>query len=401
MRVLLIDVNCKNSSTGKIVYVLYNKLREDGHEVAIAYGRGEKIEQDNIYKFGVDLETNIHAALARVTGLNGYFSPLSTHRLLKFIEQYNPDIIHIHELHAYFVNLKPLIQFVKKRGTNIIWTFHCEYMYTGKCGYVYDCNQWRRECRQCPAIREYPKSLWIDRTRTMFNMKRALLQDLEMIVVCPSQWLAKHVRQSFLKGKRVEVIHNGIDTETIFYPRETNDLCKKFGLEDKKIILAVAPNIMDERKGGAHILEVSKRFGDDVVFVMIGAEETVWHSSNILMIRRTKNQHELAQWYSLANIFLICSKKENFPTTCLEALSCGTPVVGFDAGGTKETAPNELGIFVEYMDYSGLEAAINSLLNTSVNRTTIREKAVSMYAKDVMCQNYIRLYESMAQEEKM
>lgn len=181
-RVLLIDVNCKKSSTGKIVYELYQNIRADG--------RGEKIVEQSIYKFGIDWETYIHALLSRVTGYNGCFSPISTKRLIKFIDQFKPDIIHIHELHSYFVNIKPLINYIKRHNIPLIWTFHCEYMYTGKCGHAGECNNFMYKCGNCPKVREYPKSLFIDKTRQMLASKRTLLEDLDFKIITPSQWLA-------------------------------------------------------------------------------------------------------------------------------------------------------------------------------------------------------------------
>lgn len=403
MRVLLIDVNCKYSSTGKIVYDLYNKLREEGHEAAIAYGRGEKICEENIYKFGIDVETYMHAVLARITGYNGFFSFFSTRRLIKFIDDFHPDVIHIHELHAYFVNIVPLIRCIKKNKIKVVWTFHCEYMYTGKCGYAYNCDKWKKECGKCPAVEQYPKSLLFDRTRTMFRLKKTLLQDLDVVIVTPSQWLADRVKQSFLCEKPIKVIHNGIDTQAIFYPRDciSSDIYTEYNLEEKKVVLSVAPNILEERKGGRHVLKLSEEFSDDVVFVLIGADTTMRYASNVWLIERTKDQNELAEWYSLADLFLICSNKENFPTTCLEALSCGTPVVGFDAGGTRETAPDQMGVFVDYMDYTGLKNAICDFFKVLPDKMTIRQRAVSLYAREVMCENYIAVYETQIKEKEL
>lgn len=172
-RILLIDVNCKNSSTGKIVYDLYQNLRNDGREAAVCYGRGEKIEEENIFKFGLDWETNIHALCARITGYNGCYSYISTWRLIRFIDEFKPDVIHIHELHAYFVNIRPLLSYIKKKNIKVVWTFHCEYMYTGKCGHAYECTKYQKECGNCPNPKGYPKSLFFDRTREMFQMKKS------------------------------------------------------------------------------------------------------------------------------------------------------------------------------------------------------------------------------------
>lgn len=270
-RILLIDVNCKQSSTGKIVYDLYQNIRADGRKAAICYGRGSLIEEEDIFKFGIDTETKIHAGLARVTGYNGYFSPISTQRVINYIEEFKPDIIHIHELHAYFVNIKPLIECIKQKGIPVVWTFHCEYMYTGKCGYAYECSKFQTECHNCPAVKDYPKSMFIDKTKQMFRMKKKLLEDMDFTIVTPSQWLADRVKLSFLKEKDIKVIHNGIDT-SVFHPTDTSDLRKELNIPDGyKIVLAVAPDIMSERKGGQWVLRLAERMrGQKVMFVLVG-----------------------------------------------------------------------------------------------------------------------------------
>lgn len=272
-RVLLIDVNCKYSSTGKIVYNLFEGLKKDGRKVAVCYGRGDKIQEKGIYKFGLDWETNIHAALARITGYNGYFSPISTKRLISYIEKFKPDVIHIHELHAYFVNIKPLLKYIKKKKIKVIWTFHCEYMYTGKCGHAYDCKKYMSGCSNCPAIKEYPKSFLFDKTKQMYLTKKKLLEDMDVEIISPSKWLADRVKLSFLKDKKIQVIHNGIDIN-IFHPMDTDDLKKQLDISQKdKVVIAIAPDIMTERKGGIQVLKLAKTMIDQsVVFVLVGAK---------------------------------------------------------------------------------------------------------------------------------
>lgn len=272
-KILLIDVNCKGSSTGKIVYDLYQNIREDGRKSAICYGRGSLVEGEDIFKFGIDMETKIHAGLARLTGYNGCFSPISTKRLIKFIDKYKPDLIHIHELHAYFVNIKELIKHIKKKNIPVVWTFHCEYMYTGKCGYAYDCLNFQDSCGNCPAVKDYPKSLIFDKTRQMLSMKKALLSDWNLSIVTPSEWLADRVRMSFLKDKRIVVIHNGIDTD-IFKPVDSSDLRRELGIpNENKVVLAVAPDIMSDRKGGKWVLKLAERMKDEkTTFVLVGGD---------------------------------------------------------------------------------------------------------------------------------
>ncbi len=396
MKVLLIDVNCKNSSTGNIVYSLYERLLADGHKAAICYGRGPRIAQTGIYKFGLDIETCIHAGLARVTGLNGCFSPFSTGRLLRYIKKFQPDVVHIHELHAYFVNIAPLLRYLKKNNIKTVWTFHCAYMYTGKCGVTHGCQKWLTDCKHCPQVRSYPQSWLFDFAAVMFRRKKKLLQKFDCTIVTPSRFLADQVNRSFLKGKPLSVIPNGIETSDCFHPRsqaECQALLEAYGLQDKQVILSVAPNIMSTQKGGPTVLELSKRFvGEKVHFVLVGADENAAPAPNVTLIKRTADQQELALWYSAADVFLICSRYENLPTTCLEAMCCGTPVVGIDSGGTKETVPAPFGLFTEPDDLCRLEEAVRQHLQQKVHASDISKAGIALYDQQVMYRAYLTLY---------
>ncbi len=398
MKILLIDVNCKYSSTGKIVYDLHRRLLADGHESSVAYGRGDVIDEPGIYKFGIDSETKVHALLARITGRNGCFSPKSTRNLIEYIKEFKPDIVHIHELHAYFVNISELLEFLKQQQIPVVWTFHCEYMYTGKCGFAYECQKYKEGCGKCPYLREYVSSFGIDKSAQLLKKKKAAIAGLNLkAIVTPSKWLADKTRETYLGDNNIQVIHNGIDTDGIFYPRpKDDDLRKQFGIQpDARLILAVAPNIMDVRKGGQTVLELADTM-PDTQFVLVGADETKRHSENVQLIARTKNQDELARWYSEADLFIICSKAENFPTTCIEALCCGTAVVGIDACGTKETAPEPYGTFVpnDAQVISSLSQACDTQLARALTSEEIRTFAVTHYDNAVMYNSYLNVYNS-------
>lgn len=383
MRVLLIDVNCKHSSTGQIVYDLFRRLNENGHDAVVCYGRGELIKETGIYKFGMDWETRIHAALARITGLNGYYSFFSTLRLIKFIDKYKPDVIHIHELHAYFVNIKMLVEYIKKKKIKIVWTFHCEYMYTGKCGHANDCLRFLEGCGKCPSVRDYPKSIFIDRTKTMFRDKKTLLQDMDFTIITPSQWLADRVKMSFLKEKDIQVVYNGIDTENVFYPRtagETNILKATYGLEADKIVLSVAADIMTNGKSGPVVLEICSLL-PEVTFVLVGGDETKWVRKNVLLISRTNSQNELAAWYTLADMLLLCSKKETFAMPCAESLACGTQVVGFKCGAPETVFSEPYAQFLDYVDYKSLIKLIRYKLKNPVDEDSCRTYGMEFSTK--------------------
>ena len=385
-RILLIDVNCKNSSTGNIVYDLYCAARADGRNASICYGRGEIVEGEYIYKFGLDWETYIHAALSRITGYNGCFSPLSTKRLIKYINEFKPDIIHIHELHAYFVNIKVLINYIKKKKIPLVWTFHCEYMYTGKCGHALECDRFKLSCGDCPHVRDYPKSLLFDKSAQMLRQKKEMLKDLDFKIITPSKWLADRVEMSFLKEKPISVIHNGIDI-SVFYPRADINIYEILNIDDeKKIIVSVAHNIMSEAKGGRYIVDLACDDNNrNLQYILVGVEDsnvesdwtkTVLYNSEVIkysvkcynngnkvyFVSPIKNKDLMACLYSAADIFLLTSVKETYSLPCAEALCCGTPVIGFKSGAPETISLPPYSVFVPYGEMEKLKEQIGSSL---------------------------------------
>jgi len=399
MKVLLIDVNCKHSSTGKIVYDLYTELNNQGHEAAICYGRGPLVTEKNIFKFGIDIETYFHAFMTRVTGLTGVYSPISTRRLINFIELFQPDVVHIHELHAYFVNIAPVMNYLKLKNIKTVWTFHCEFMYTGKCGHAHDCNNWKTECNSCPQLHEYPKSIWLDFTKYMFNRKKKLFSDFnKLTIVTPSNWLADRVRLSFLKDKEIKVIHNGIDTQNTFYPREYKHLKSKHNLIEEKIILAVAPNLMSDAKGGKWVLKLAQLLqSENIKFILIGVDNlSKDYGDNIIALGRTTDQVELAEYYSMADLTLLTSLKETFSLVSAESLACGTPVVGFDSGAPNEIAPEGYGMFVEYGDVESLsENVYHFFCDEEIlkSKNECAKYGKEKYSKLSMIKGYLNLYQ--------
>lgn len=390
MRILLIDVTCKVGSTGKIVYDLYTELNNQGHVAGIAYGRGPLVNEPNTYKFGIDIETAFHVLMNRITGIHGSFSLLSTLRLINYIEKFKPEVIHIHELHGYFVNINMIMNYISKKDIKVIWTFHCEYMYEGK-GHVYSINEDKSWSRK----REYPRSWFFDFSkRNVKRYKKSFDRFNKLTIVSPSVWLADRIKKTFLIRFEIKVINNGINQE-VFKPKDSTYLIEKYNLLNKKIILSVAPNLMSEHKGGKKVLELAKMLkNSNYYFILIGAKkEEIEYHENILMIPRTENQSVLADYYSLADIFMTLSVRENFPTTCIESLSCGTPVIGFDTGGTSETAIYPYGKFFEYPNLNAIKDYL--LSDITLNKNTIANEIIEYskkYSKINMLESYIQLY---------
>ena len=394
MRVLLLDVNCKYSSTGKIVYDLYTQLRRNGHEAAIGYGRGTLVREEYIYRFSPQWEVYIHALLTRITGYTGRYSPIATRRLIRIIKKFQPDVVHLNDMHGYFVNIIPLVEYLKKSKIKTVWTFHCEFMYTGKCGHSYECTQWQEKCYKCPRLKDYPQSWFWDKTEKMFMEKKNAFENFsDLVIVSPSKWLANRIRLSFFKDKDIRVIYNGIDT-SIFRRKDVAKLRKQLQLNNKKIILAVAPNIMSKNKGGNYVIKLAERMPEQY-FIMIGvSEKNLTTPDNVKTIENIKDQNLLSLYYSLADVFIICSERENYPTTCIEAAACGAPIVGFDVGGTAETVVEENGIFVPYGNIDALQKGVERFLKG--DRELLTDKRD--YSKERMFKEYLKLYEDICRK---
>ncbi len=405
MKVLFVDVNYKNSSTGKIVYDLSEQLKQNGHQAKVLFGRGVAIDNNSAHRIASVPEVYFDALMTRVTGLVGNHSHFSTNKLISEIESYEPDVVHLHELHGYYINIRQVIEYLKVRNIPVAWTFHCEFMYTGKCGYAYECEQWKTECIKCPQLKEYPASMYFDFTNFMFNQKKLYMDNFHNLeIVTPSKWLADRVKLSFLKDKNISVIHNGIDTTDIFYPRETEHLIKKHNLADKKIIVAVAPDIMNERKGGDWVLKLAARFDNSYRFIMIGLKDDIDNPpENVIGIKRTENQVELAEYYSISDLSLLTSLKETFSLVTAESLACGTPVIGFDSGAPVEVAPLGYGCFVPYGDIGALEVSIRKFYNKKLvfkDSLECRNFAISRYSKEQMYLDYFNVYQKINDKGK-
>jgi putative colanic acid biosynthesis glycosyltransferase len=395
MKILLIDVNYKNSSTGKLVFDLKKGIDGSGHEAFIAYGRGKNTIDKNVFKFGIKIETYIDAFLTRITGLVGYFSFFSTLRLLKFINKIKPDLIHIHEIHAYFLNIPMFLRYLaNKSNIKLIWTFHSEFMYTGKCGYSLSCEKWKSNCNRCPLIKDYPKVYFFDFTNFMFNHKKKLISNLKnLTIVTPSDWLTNRTKLSFFSNFPIITINNGINTLNTFH---CYDYDPKIFLNyklPKNYVISVAPNIMDTRKGGKNVIQIAKLL-PHVNFVMVGFKEIPKDlPANVLPILKTSNQIELAKLYSFAKLFLITSTIENFPTTCIEALCCGTKIIGFNVGGTAESIKNtEFGYFYRYGDFHSISRKINQIINLDYDKSLVSKFGIENYDLEVCLNSYMNFY---------
>ena len=343
MKILMINIVCGIRSTGRICTDLACELEIQGHEVKIAYGRYEVPDkfQKFAVKIGSDFDVKLHALKARLFDSCGFGSKNATKKFIAWVKNFNPDVIHLHNIHGYYINIEILFDYLRTCGKKIIWTLHDCWAFTGHTAYceALNCEKWRTGCGSCPGLKNYPKS-FIDRSAENWHKKKNLFQNIpNMTIITPSNWLAGLVKKSFLSDYPVKVINNGIDTSKFFNIK--SDFRKTYGLENKFLLLGVA-TAWDEMKGLNDYIKLSEKLSDDYKVVLVGLtpEQIAKLPKNILAIERTNNINELAKIYSAADLYVNLSYSESFGLTNLEALACGTPVLAYDSGGNSESALN-------------------------------------------------------------
>lgn len=343
MKILMINSVCGIKSTGRICTDLAVELEKQGHEVKIAYGRENVPEQFQKYaiRIGSEWDVRFHGIKARLFDAMGLGSKEATQKFIDWVEEFNPDIIHLHNIHGYYINIEILFKYLKKCKKKIIWTLHDCWTFTGHCAYFdyYGCNKWESGCKGiCACKKDYPATLLLSRAEENYQIKKSLFTGINnLTIVTPSQWLASLVKKSFLSEYNVKVIHNGVNTD-VFKPTPS-EIKSIYSIGNKKIILGVA-SIWDRRKGLGTFIELSKQIEDDYKIILIGLnkEQIKKLPNTIIGIERTNSTKELAEFYSAADVFLNPTLEDNYPTTNIEAIACGTPVISFDTGGSGESA---------------------------------------------------------------
>lgn len=357
-------------STGKIMFGIAEVAREQGHEVICASPvtstNRHREPAEDYYKIGSYYGRCFSVLLARITGLEGCFSVFSTRKLIREMKRFGPDVVHLHSIHNSYLNIPMLFSYLKKSGVKVVWTLHDCWAFTGHCPHftMAGCDKWKTGCHGCPQYREYPQS-YRDNAGLMYTLKKKWFTGLRnLTLVTPSDWLAGLVKESFLKDYTVKVIHNGIDLN-IFRPTES-DFRKKYHCEDKILLLGVAFG-WGKRKGLDVFIELAKRLDERYQIVLVGTDETVERQlpENVIAIRRTQNQKELAEIYTAADVFVNPTREDNYPTVNMEAIACGTPVITFRTGGSPESLDATCGRVVEQEDLAGLMSALRELCENS------------------------------------
>lgn len=403
-KLLLINVAANTTSTGRIANQIGQVAMSRGYESYFAYGRSANSSECNLIKIGNQWDVWLHGVQSMLFDNHGFGSQKATTSFINEIDRIQPDIINIHNLHGYYINIKLLFNYLSSARIPVVWTFHDCWPFTGHCTHFmrYNCERWKTECFDCPNKDGYPKSLLLDRSKSNYKRKKELFCSVDdMTIVTPSNWLKGLVEESFLNKYPVKMIHNGVDLD-IFKPKDDSKQIRlKYGLQDAKVILGVG-NVWAKGKGLADFIELRKIFDSEgksnYKIVLVGLSDKMIQNlpQGIVGVKRTENVNELASLYSAADVFVNPTYVDNFPTTNIEALACGTPVITYYTGGSPEAIDANTGFVVEKGDVASLKDAIEVAANDKMNYSVVcRERALACFRSVDRFNDYVDLFDSL------
>ena len=326
---------------------LYELAREEGYCCKVAYGRGahDGIPDEDAFCIGTRLSLYRTALLSRLNDREGFMLSAQTGRFLRFVDSFAPDIIHIHNVHGYYLNAPMLFEYLASHpNIRVIWTLHDCWAFTGHCA-IFDetvCEKWTSGCHDCPRKGTYPASMLADNSARNYKEKKKYFNlPKNITVVTPSEWLSGIVKRSFLSGHTLNVIRNGIDMS--FFAPTDSDIREKYSLADKSLLLAVSLKWYSS-KGIDDIIRLRRELDGSFVIAVIGeGAEEYFTGDGFITLSRTNDRRELAQWYTAADYLINPTHADNFPTVNLEALACGTPVITYNTGGSPEAIDEKCG----------------------------------------------------------
>ena len=399
MKVLQINCVYKKGSTGKITQDIHEELLKRGHESIVCYGRGNKTNEKNVYKTCSELEAKLTNLHSRFTGLMYGGAYCATKKLISIIKKEKPDVVHLQCINGYFVNIYKLITWLKSSGIKTVLTLHAEFMHTANCGYAFECEKWKSGCGNCTRVREETGSLFKDGTHeSWLKMKEAFDGFDNLTVVSVSQWLMERAKASpILSNKKHVVVLNGTDTST-FHCKDKKQLRDKYGFEQgEKIVFHATPCFTDDvghNKGGLYVISVARKLEELGVKVVVAGDykKGMDLPKNLVLLGKVSDRKVLADYYNLADVTLLTSKRETFSMVCSESLCCGTPVVGFLAGGPEQISILEYSSFVEYGNCDALLSELLKVLEKEFDKSEVGSKAGEKYTAQTIMNQIMEMY---------
>lgn len=377
-------------STGKIAEDISKVAIRHGWETYTAWGRFAKSSVSTQIRIGSKMDTYMHYAAHRLFDREGLMSKGATRGLIKQIEQIKPDVIHLHNIHDHYLNYPLLFEYLGKADIPVVWTQHDCWSFTGGCMYfdLLNCDRWKSGCVNCPEKR----ALFANNAVKQFQNKQELLAKINSLTFVPvSEWLARLMKNSVQGHRNITTIHNGIDLN-VFKPRQKTSSAK-FN------ILGVAA-VWHKRKGFDDFIKLRELLPEDYNITLVGLspEQVKKLPVGIKGITRTSNLDEMVQLYSDTDVFVNPTYSDNFPTTNIEALACGTPVITYNTGGSPEAVDSKTGVVIEQGNINALADTIMNMRDYPLSSEDCRKRAEVKFDKEHCFEEYIDLYNKLLKE---
>jgi glycosyltransferase involved in cell wall biosynthesis len=405
MKVLLqINTVVNSGSTGRIAEQIGQLAIENGWESYIAYARNEGDSKSKKIKIGTKFDVYLHVLVTRLFDRHGLGSGISTKRFIQKVKSIKPNIIHLHNIHGYYINYKLLFNYLSRVNIPIIWTLHDCWTFTGHCAYFsfVGCNRWMGICFRCPQKKMYPASIFFDRSRkNMLDKKNNFLSlKKNMILIPVSDWQAQLCSKSFFKNTLMKRIYNGVDVD-VFHPalkENRKEIFDRYKIQTDFLVLGVA-SVWEKRKGYNDFIELRSLLSKEYSILLVGLSEKKIKSlpDGILGITGIENVKDLAKIYANSDVFVNPTWEDNFPTTNLESLACGTPVVAYNTGGCKELIKEDIGFIVRQGDIKVLAECIQKIIKRGGDYyvDNCRKYVVNNFKREDRYAEYIHLYNSL------
>ena len=398
---ILVQINatCNWGSTGRIAEQIGLLASGKGWDCYLIHGaryvRESKLKTISV---GTQIDDTLHAFRSKLLGGHGLGSIKATRHLVEKLKSIKPDIVHLHNIHGYYVNYQILFDYLSEANVPVVWTLHDCWTMTGHCTHFekIGCERWKTGCYDCPQKKAQYGTLLLNNSKRNWILKKSSFNSLHNLTIVPvSYWLGDIVKESYLKGHRIKVINNGIDLD-VFHPIKT-DLRDRLNIPlDKTVLLGVATD-WDEEKGMTEFIRLSNYPQYKVILIGLTAEQVKSMPKDMIAIQRTNNQQELVEYYNIADMLVNPTYNDTFPTVNIEALACGTPVVTYRTGGSPEILSEETGLIVDRGDYDALVDAIEICRKNSKNYyyNACVLRAQTYYNKNERFEDYIKLYNSL------
>ncbi len=403
MKILIVNICAQYGSTGQIVSILKQGYEKNGHKAIVCYGsRKETINQKGYYKLANIIESYLSALFYRFLGYQGFFLNRPTNRLISIIKKETPDIVQMLNIHGYYLDEFKLLSYLAKADIPTVYSMMDEYAYMGKCVFSYDCEKYKEECYDCKLKKEYPTSLFFDRSKFFFKKKNLVYDSFKNIVFTGVPWVVSRAQQSkLLRDKDIRIVNEPIDLDKFFYPQDATELKKELFIPKDNIVVLTVAVLSSPRKGGKYFLDLCRQMGnkEGYSFVYVGYDTDEYDApAHMIKIPYVSSMNRLAELFSLADVFVSTTLSDTIPNACINALGCGTPITGFDLSGLSFIGINDSAI-VKLVPPFDIKALENAVCSFSRKDSTIirkcRDSVYHDYSPDKVVGDYLNIFEKI------